>query len=372
MLDVESQSSFNSEGYDSEEEDCPELELSDSDSDNDSDDDDNGAPSCGLPLTADTLRSLHGGKPHEQCHEAVDKKLAPASRGMPVVMTVAANQHNQCRTVKVHKYTRVEEEKLLQAVNAVRDFPVSVLQHYKNFPVCSEYQVKAITELANEESEILPGLLGHLVAINLREEDAKRQMGHHNGVKQMTHEEAVDMIAREVAASLHSIGWSHATGIGSPHHFDVAPDQDMAVRLTKKPLSMEQLETVRHWVREAWHLSLDDVKQANREKGVVPNVDHIMDEYQHDQWNLMIKIEKTSNEKMLIEREPTHNKVPRDRGISAVVAQMEMYQEWYNSQVSIRNQGYRDENDWDDSRSMQSILEHKKISLWRVGTVIGS
>jgi hypothetical protein len=117
---------------------------------------------------------------------------------------------------------------------------------------------------------------------------------------------------------------------------------------------------------------LDDVKQANREKGVVPNVDHIMDEYQHDQWNLMIKIEKTSNEKMLIEREPTHNKVPRDRGISAVVAQMEMYQEWYNSQVSVRDQGYRNESNWDDSRSMQSILEHKNIKPVHVSTFIDS
>jgi hypothetical protein len=122
--------------------------------------------------------------------DSEDEGQPPPNHGMPVVMTVEAtyetrkaNHKKRSRAVKIRKYTCAEEERLLKAVNAVRDFPISVLQHYKNFPVCSEFQVKAITELAQEESEILPGLLGHLVAINLREEDAKRQLGHTKGVK---------------------------------------------------------------------------------------------------------------------------------------------------------------------------------------------
>ena len=210
MLDVDPYSSDDSHDVDSDEDDCPDLAGSDSDSD----DDDEGpfSPMCRNTLTGD------GNNKENQ---------ATISQEMPIAMTISAtyearkaNHKSRNRAVKVHKYTCAEEEKLLKAVNAVKDYPVSVLQHYKNFPVCSEYQVKAITELAQEESEILPGLLGHLVAINLREEDAKRQLGHTNRVKQMSQEEAVDM----VAAYIHSIGWSYATGVGSPHHFDVAYD----------------------------------------------------------------------------------------------------------------------------------------------------
>ena len=68
------------------------------------------------------------------------------------------DRKRRSRRLQVHKYTWEEEERLLKAVNAVKEFPVSVLQHYKNFPICSKYQVEAITELAQQESEILPGL----------------------------------------------------------------------------------------------------------------------------------------------------------------------------------------------------------------------
>ena len=174
-------------------------------------------------------------------------------------------------------------------MNAVQDYPVSVLQHYRNFPICSKYQVEAVTKLAQQESAILSGLLGHLVAINLREEDACRQLGYNK-------EAAIEMVAKEVASSLHSIGWAHATGVGSPHHFDTAPDQDLAVRLTRKPLSTVQMDTLRHWVREAWDLSLSDLTNSEY-NGLGLNVDHMVQEYQRDRWNLMVKIEKTDCEK---------------------------------------------------------------------------
>jgi hypothetical protein len=160
----------------------------------------------------------------------------------------------------------------------------------------------------------------------------------------MTQDDAVEIIAKEVAASIHSIGWSHAAGFGSPRHFDNAPDQDIAVRLTQKPISSEQMDTLRHWIRRAWHLSLDDVVKSSKQEESSINVDHMIHEYKHDHWNLMVKIEKTSCEKKLAEAENNPRRVPIDRGISAVVTQLEMYQEWwYHDQVSLRDQRCKNE-----------------------------
>ena len=117
MLDVEPYLSDDSHEVDRDEDDCPDLAGSDSDSD----DDDEGpfVPMCRSTSAED------GSNKETQ---------ATISQGMPIAMTISAtyetrkaNHKSRSRAVKVRKYTCAEEEKLLKAVNAVKDYPVSVL-----------------------------------------------------------------------------------------------------------------------------------------------------------------------------------------------------------------------------------------------------
>ena len=74
------------------------------------------------------------------------------------------------------------------------------------------------------------------------------------------------------------------------------------------------METLRHWVRQAWHLSLDDVVRSSKQAESSINVDQMIHKYQHDHWNLMVKIEKTTCEKKLADAENSPQRVPIDRG----------------------------------------------------------
>jgi hypothetical protein len=272
--------------------------------------------------------------------------------------------------VKKQRYTREDEEKLLRAVNAVRDYPLSVLQHFRNFPVCSPYQIESITKMAQAETELLPSLLAYIVAINLQENNINQKMNSAVSTSVVTQQQMQDMVAMEVVEAIQDVGWAYSA---FNDHDQAQPMQDIGVRLVRRATTEAQEELVRKWVRSAWDLGMEGCYQNNS-----PNlaeaeevVNAIVEDHLLDAFGLRLRVERTANEQkawndVLINRDL----VTIDRGVSAVVTQVQMYQKWYSHQTNLTGQKYRSEVRWDNLEAMQRIDRHANFKPVHVATFI--